>query len=52
MLQILGTSMMVATRMDSGLGDRRHHTARPQQSEQTEARERRRGWVHFAGILL
>ena len=52
MLQILGESMLIATRMDGFPDGRREGPARPLPREPEAPRERRRGWLHLAGLLL
>ncbi len=52
MLQILGDSLLIATRMDRVGADHRHRSARPPAKEPEAAAARRRGWLHFSGILL
>lgn len=53
MLQIIGQSMLIATRMDGWPDGRRHDaSARPQPEEAEAPRSIRRGWLNMAGILL
>jgi hypothetical protein len=52
MLQILGDTMLIATRMDGYTHQRQAHAARSLPREQEEPRERRRGWFRIAGLLL
>lgn len=52
MLQVLGEAMLTATRTERYLYDPRRDEARPLLKEAESPQARRRGWLHFAGILL
>jgi hypothetical protein len=52
MLQILGQTMMIATRMDGFYDTPGQRPARPLPEEPAGTRERRRGWLRVSGLLL
>lgn len=52
MLQILGQTMMIATRMEGRYDAQDQRPARPLPQEPAGTRERRRGWLRMSGLLL
>lgn len=52
MLQILGETLMIATRTDLRRDDHRRQPPRPLPRETEAGRAGRRGWLRIAGLLF